>query len=361
MATIGKFKGRWQARVRLKGHSTQCKTFRSRRDALGWAQDTEAALRRATPSAEQARRLAGALSLRVLLDRYEQEVTPRKRSAERERYMMRNLRAEPELVDKPIGEVTASDISSWRIRRLENVAEGTALREWSLLQHLFEVARRDWGIDVQNPLKLARRPKPALARERRLKEKEEAQLLAACRKAYVSWLEPLVCLAIDTAMRQGELLSLTWENIDLDDGYAYIPADQTKTSKARTVPLSPRNRRMLKQMVSAVSNGKKRTASQGRLFPVTRNALRLAWTRTLERAGITGLRFHDLRHEATSRFFEMGLDTMEVAAITGHETLQMLKRYTHLQTRQLVRKLRWPAAPEVTAKRKPRRVGAKHA
>ncbi|MHB8345941.1 MAG: site-specific integrase [Acidiferrobacterales bacterium] len=130
------------------------------------------------------------------------------------------------------------------------------------------------------------------ARERRLKEKEEAQLLAACRKAYVSWLEPLVCLAIDTAMRQGELLSLTWENVDLDDGYAYIPADQTKTAKARTVLLGPRNREMLKQTASAENNGKNKMTVHRRVFPLTRNAVRLAWTRTLERAGITGLRFH---------------------------------------------------------------------
>ncbi|MHB8390364.1 MAG: site-specific integrase [Acidobacteriaceae bacterium] len=186
-------------------------------------------------------------------------------------------------------------------------------------------------------------------------------MLASCRKAYVSWLEPPVCLAIDTAMRQGELLSLARENVDLDDGHAYISADEAKTSKARTVLLSPRNRKMLKQTASAENNGKNKMTVHRRVFPLTRNAVRLAWTRTLERAGITGLRFHDLRHDATSHFFEMGLDTMEVAAITGHETLQMLKRYTRLQTRQLAPKLYWPATPEVTAKRKPRRVRAKYA
>lgn len=71
----------------------------------------------------------------------------------------------------------------------------------------------------------------------------------------------------------------------------------------------------------------------------SKTALAMAWRRALTRAGITGLRWHDLRHEATSRFFEMGLGTMEVAAITGHKTLSMLKRYTQLRAVDLVGKL----------------------
>ena len=159
--------------------------------------------------------------------------------------MMRNLRAETDLVDKPIGKILPSDISTWLTKRRQSVAEGTALREWCLLQHVFEVARRDWGLTVDNPLKEARRPKPAPARERRLEPGEEALLLAACGTARVPWLTPLVCLAIDTAMRQGELLSLTWADVSADRKYVTLASQSTKTSKARTVPLSPRNQRML--------------------------------------------------------------------------------------------------------------------
>ena len=337
MASITKVKGRWQARVRLKGHDLRCKTFDARREAMMWAQETETALRKRSPGAEEARRLATTLTLRGVLQRYENEVTPSKRSAERERYMMRNLRAETELVDKPIGKILPSDISAWLSRRRQSVAEGTALREWCLLQHVFEVARRDWGLTVDNPLKEARRPKPASARERRLEPGEEGSLLKACGKARVPWLTPLVCLAIDTAMRQGELLSLTWGDISADGKYVALSGKATKTAKARTVPLSPRNQRMLAAMCP------KGALSSSRIFPLTRNAARLAWTRARQRGGMPDLRFHDLRHEATSRFFEMGLDTMEVAAITGHETLQMLKRYAHLRTKNIAQKLKWPA------------------
>ena len=337
MASITKTKGRWQARVRLKGHKLRCKTFDARREAVAWAQETETALRKRSPAAEEMRRLATTLTLRGVLQRYENEVTPGKKSAERERYMMRNLRAQPELVDKPIGDILASDISAWLSRRRQSVAEGTALREWCLLQHVFEVARRDWGVAVDNPLKEARRPKPASARERRLEPGEESSLLEACGKARVPWLTPLVCLAIDTAMRQGEHLSLTWADVSADGKYVALAGQLTKTSKARTVPLSPRNRHMLAALRP------KGAFSSGRIFPLTRNAVRLAWTRARERGGMPDLRFHDLRHEATSRFFEMGLDTMEVAAITGHETLQMLKRYAHLRTKTIAQKLTWPA------------------
>ena len=224
--------------MRLKGHKLQCQTFDARRDALVWAQETETALRKRSPGTEEARRLATTLSLRGVLQRYENEVTPSKRSAERERYMMRNLRAEADLVDKPIGKILPGDISAWLSRRRQSVAEGTALREWCLLQHVFEVARRDWGVAVDNPLKEARRPRAASARERRLEPGEEALLLEACGKARVPWLTPLVCLAIDTAMRQGELLSLTWGDISTDGKYVTLSGKSTKTAKARTVPLT---------------------------------------------------------------------------------------------------------------------------
>ena len=337
MASITKTKGRWQARVRLKGHDLRCKTFDARRDAVTWAQETEMALRKRSPAAEEARRLATRLTLRGVLQRYEHDVTPSKRSAERERYMMRNLRAEADLVDKPIGKILPSDISAWLNRRRQSVAEGTALRERCLFQHVFEVARRDWGVAVDNPLKEARRPRAASVRERRLEPGEEALLLETCGKARVPWLTPFVCLTIDTAMRQGELLSLTWGDISADGKYVTLSGKSTKTAKARTVPLSPRNQGML------ASLRPESASPPDRMFPLTRNAVRLAWTRARERAGVPGLRFHDLRHEATSRFFEMGLDTMEVAAITGHETLQMLKRYAHLRTKNIAEKLKWPS------------------
>jgi integrase len=74
-------------------------------------------------------------------------------------------------------------------------------------------------------------------------------------------------------------------------------------------------------------------------FPVTPNALRMAWDRLIRRTSITNLRFHDLRHEAISRFFEMGLSMPEVALISGHKDPRMLFRYTHLDPERVIAKL----------------------
>ena len=126
-----------------------------------------------------------------------------------------------------------------------------------------------------------------------------------------------VALAIETGMRRGELLGLLWDNVDLERRTAFLPV--TKNGESRGVPLSSRAVAVLRGLPAA---------SNGRVFgELTPLALRLSFNRATRRAGITGLRLHDLRHEATSRFFEKGLNVMEVASVTGHKTLQMLKRY----------------------------------
>jgi len=138
-------------------------------------------------------------------------------------------------------------------------------------------------------------------------------------------------------MRRGEILSLYWKHIDLINNTAYLP--DTKNSEPRTVPLSTRAIKILNALPRSIS---------GKVFSTTDEAIRLGFYRSCKRAKsadmkknepIEGLRFHDLRHEAVSRLFEKGLHPMEVAAISGHKTLQMLKRYTHLKAEDLVKKL----------------------
>ncbi len=130
-------------------------------------------------------------------------------------------------------------------------------------------------------------------------------------------------------MRQGELLKLRWEHIDLKRRTAFLP--DTKNGDSRLVPLSG-------TAISVVSTLPR--SITGDVFPgYTRNAVKKAFARARDRAGIEDLRFHDLRHEATTRFFEMGLNIMEVAAITGHKDIRMLSRYTHLRAEDIALKL----------------------
>jgi len=128
-------------------------------------------------------------------------------------------------------------------------------------------------------------------------------------------------------MRRGEILQLTWDNVNLNTRTAFLP--ETKNGEARTVPLSENALSILKALPK----------QSDQVFDTTAYAIRMAFGRALKRAEIDDFRFHDLRHEATSRFFEKGLNMMEVSSITGHKDLQMLKRYTHLRAEDLALKL----------------------
>jgi integrase len=140
----------------------------------------------------------------------------------------------------------------------------------------------------------------------------------------------LIVLAIETAMRRGELVDLLWHNVDLDKRVAHLPT--TKNGESRDVPLSQRATATLKAL--SVDRGDRK-----RVFPLSGNGVRLAWEHLRVRAGCPDLHFHDLRHEAVSRLFERGLNLVEVAAISGHKELKMLQRYTHLRAADLVSRL----------------------
>lgn len=167
-------------------------------------------------------------------------------------------------------------------------------------------------------------PAAARARDRRLVGDEATRLLEACNTSSCPWLAPITILAVETAMRQGELLALTWDTIDLTRRVARLL--DTKNGERRDVPLSIAAIAVLTALPRAID---------GRVFPISQDNLEGYWRRATKAAEIADLRFHDLRHEAASRLFEKGLNPMEVAAITGHKTLQMLKRYTHLRAEDI--------------------------
>ncbi|TGP82077.1 site-specific integrase [bacterium M00.F.Ca.ET.227.01.1.1] len=333
MASLRKRNDKWQAQVRRTGHTPISKTFINRADALRWIRQTEQELDRSAlaydPSALQRMTVAD------LLRRYARDVTPGKRGHASEakrievflRYDWANL---------TLARITPQAFTRYRDKRLREVEGGTVLRELGLLRTVFEIARREWDIPLQaNPIANVRRPKAATGRNRRLHADEFAALLAACADGRNDWLEPGIKLAIETGMRRGELLNIRRSNLDLANGLLSIP--ETKTDIPRTIPLSEKAVLILRSLQD--------TGTEDRLFPVSANAFRLAWERCKHRAakhkpGIVDLRFHDLRHEAVSRFFELGLNVPEVAAISGHRDPRMLFRYTHLKPEDIVAKLR---------------------
>jgi integrase len=179
-------------------------------------------------------------------------------------------------------------------------------------------------------VKLVRRPAVPRGRTRRLQNDEEQRLLDASDRGRTPLLRPLIILAIETAMRRGELLDLRWEHVDLKLRVAHLPL--TKNGDSRDIPLSRRAFQTLEQLRA---DGVKHE----RVFPMTGNSVRLAFEHLRVRAGMSDFRFHDLRHEAISRLFETGLNIAEVASISGHREFKMLLRYTHLRAADLVARL----------------------
>src|SRR5262249_22368774 len=141
------------------------------------------------------------------------------------------------------------------------------------------------------------------------------------------WLPTVIELAVETGMRRSELLGMRWDDVDLQA--RTVRLRNTKNGHPRTVPLSTRALGVIKETPRCGDT----------VFVVSANALRLAWERLRRRAGVSGLRFHDLRHEAVSRFFEKGLSVPEVAMISGHRDPRMLFRYTHPKAEEVATKL----------------------
>ena len=127
-------------------------------------------------------------------------------------------------------------------------------------------------------------------------------------------------------MRRSEILKLKWCDVNLESRFASLY--DTKNGEDRRVPLTKRCRRVLIGM----------SRDDERVFPISASYLRRAWDRARRKAGINDLRFHDLRHEAVSQFFEMGMSVPEVALISGHKDLRQLFRYTHLDPTNVFRK-----------------------
>ncbi|EDU8207600.1 site-specific integrase [Salmonella enterica subsp. diarizonae] len=275
------------------------------------------------------------LSLSRALDRYLDTVSVHKRGYQQEFWRVGVIKRHP-VTQKMMDEVTTVDIAAYRDDRLAQVnprtgkpISGDTVRlELALLSSLYNLAKVEWGTCRANPVEAVRKPKASPGRDRRLTSSEERRL-SKYFQARNAELYTIFHLALETGMRQGEILSLRWEHLDLQHGVAHLPV--TKNGSVRDVPLSRRARQLLQQLPVQLS---------GPVFHYKSSGFKSAWRAARQYLKIENLHFHDLRHEAISRLFELGtLNVMEVAAISGHKSLNMLKRYTHLRAYQLVSKL----------------------
>ena len=264
---------------------------------------------------------AGRTLLSALIDRYLEQFTPRKRASQSETSHLRIVSSH--LGHLSMAELRPASIIEYVDARLETVGPDTVRKELNKLSVVIDAAIAVWGVDLAaNPvhtaksaLKVTKTLAPGRRRDRRVSPDEMALLCG-------SRMGALIEFAVETAMRRGELARMRWG--DVDDDVLHIP--RTKTDVARSIPLSTRARSIL---------GAQDRGDGGLVWGLRPDSITQAFDRVCVANEIMGLRFHDLRHEGTSRFFERGLSIQEVAAITGHADWASLKRYTHLCPRVL--------------------------
>jgi integrase len=348
--------GWWQAIIRRKGIPDQSKTFEKYDHAERWARDIENKMDRGIFTDQ---REAETTTVRTALQRYQREVTPKKKGKAQEEYRIKALLASF-LADHTLATARSSEIAKYRDSEMaRGLAPSTVMKSLALLSHLFETARKEWSIEVDNPVKKISKPKVSNARDRRPSPEEWTYLLSALDdpgdsvKAEAGdrrneQTPRVVRWAVETAMRQSEILILDYQYVDLIKRTAHL--EDTKNGTSRTVPLST-------AAVALISGeGKVTKLRKGKVFPTTASALKQSFARAVARGRrqyladcqatgrepeigfLVDLTFHDLRHEATTRLAER-LQLHELMRVTGHKDTRMLARYYHPRAEDLARKL----------------------
>lgn len=323
MASITQRKSkRWQVRVRRADGTPMSRTFGNKGDACAWGRKQESEIERGTwRDTSEAERT----TFTECLDRYIAEYVPRLADPARARSQVLAVRRMP-LAKLVMARVRSADVAGTRDAwaRLGH-KPATIIQRLATISRVFNIARTEWGMEtIANPVETVSKPRADNARDRRVSEDEIAALADASASVELA---TIVRLAVETAMRRSELVGLQWEHVDLGRCTAHLP--KTKNGHPRTVPLSSR--------AVAVLRGLPRRMD-GRVFGMRPDSVTQAFERACERAGIDGLNFHDLRHEATSRLANL-LQAHELAKVTGHRDMRMLLRYYHPRAEDLARKI----------------------
>lgn len=327
MATFSQRNGRWQIKVVRKGFPTQYKSFATKAEGQVWARSVETAMDDGTwvdPASTTD------ITFSKLLERYRESVTPSKHSRRSEEYRIGKMMRQ-KIAEYSMRNLTTSVLADYRDQRLKAASNSSVCRELATISAVITHAQREWGLSMTNPAKLVKRPRLPPGRSRILKPTEIDRLMhelnAERHDLRSKWLVPLINLALETAMRQGELLSLLWKHVDLEDRIAYLP--MTKNGRDRYVPLSS----------AAIAVLDRLERVEERVIPISQNVVLCAWPRACKRAGIEDFHFHDLRHMATTNLAKRLPNVIELASVTGHSNVQMLKRYYHVSARELAQKL----------------------
>ena len=322
MASIRKTGDRWRAEVRQVGkyHS---KTFATKKDARAWAASVEARIERPTGT--------GPETVGDALKRYAREVSPEKKGARWEQIRLALLQRYP-LADIPLSRLTAEDLAVWRDRRGLEVGPASVNRELNLLSAVFERARLEWRWLRTNPVRDIKRPKNPRPRDRRVSADEIERLLLALgyddhdpvetaqQRTAVAFL-----LALETAMRLGELMALKWVDVHLDQ--RHLTVIDSKNGDRRQVPLSTHAVALL----GRVRGGET-------VFGCSSAVASTLFRRAVARAEIADMTFHDSRHQAITMLARK-LDVLDLARMVGHRDVKSLMIYYNATAEEIAERL----------------------
>ena len=313
MSSIRKRGNKYQVQVRVQGQKIT-KSF----NKLSHARRFSAYYENKILLGNHLQTLNKNLSLKNLIGRYLQEITPLKKGKDREQQRLNRLLKE-DLVNEKIYKLNTKDFIKFKNKRIKD-GNRTCRYDLSLLHHIYNTAVKQWCYPItHNPLSNIQKPNCNPPRERRLNDNELKYILNHNFKN--NNMNNIIELAIETGMRKSEILSITKD--DVKDNHIFLA--ETKNGNSRKIPLTSKVREIINKSKLPYS--------------ISSNAVRLSWSRMIKNAGIVDLHFHDLRHEAISRFFEKGLSIPEVSLISGHKDVRQLMRYTHLKINNLITKL----------------------
>lgn len=291
--------------------------------ARAWAAEREKSLGHAPKGSDK--------PLRDALNEYARKVSPTHKGERWELVRLNALGRDP-VACVPLNVLAAPDLAAWRDRRLQRVSAGSVRREMALLGSVLNVARLDWGWLVVNPMADVRKPPAPRHRDRRIDDDEIKAITKAlgyfegAPETQKQFVAIVFLLAIETAMRSGELLSLTWKQTHLKK--SYVELRETKNGDARKVPLSSEAVRLIELLPH---NGEQ-------LFPLTDAVRDTLFREARDLAKLDDLHFHDARHEAITRLAGK-LDVLELARMTGHRNINELRTYYNKSATEIAKRL----------------------
>lgn len=331
MASFRKRSGGWRAEVARLG-VRDTKTFTTKAAAIAWATTREAEILASAGTP----RASVEMTVSEALRRYKRDVTPTKAGQRWEELRLDKFDAELEWVGEHLSDVTTDQVAKWRDARLKVVASPTVRREMTLLSSVFEIARREWRACVVNPVRDVKRPPNNPPRDRRVEPTEETALLN--RLGYVESEAPTTLhqelalaflIALETAMRQGEILGITAKAVNLKQRFVHLP--KTKNGSSRNVPLSKRAVQLIEVLL-----GEK--VGTDKLFRLTSASADAMFRKVRDDLSIVGLTFHDTRHEAITRLARK-VDVLDLARITGHKDPRSLMVYYNATAAEMALRL----------------------